>query len=149
MMTIAGAGVLGNVFVRLHFQEQVLNFAVNVIGNPYLASYFIMLVLVVLGCFLDPTVLIAMFAPTILGIGNAFGFNPIHYGILMVIVMQMGAITPPVGTFLFISCGIAKLPLEKSVKPLIPYFIFIILVAIAILYLPWLTTWLPSLLGNL
>jgi tripartite ATP-independent transporter DctM subunit len=63
MITIAAAGVLGNVFVRMHFQEEVVNFAVNVIANPYLATFFIMFVLLVLGCFLDPTVLIAKLNP--------------------------------------------------------------------------------------
>jgi len=149
MMTIAAAGVVGNVFVRMRFQDQVLNFAVNTIGHPYLATFFIMLILVILGCFLDPTVLIAMFAPSMLRIGNALGFNPIHYGLLMVIVMQMGAITPPVGTFFFISCSIARLPLEKSIKPLMPFILLIISVAILILYVPSIATFLPSLLGKL
>lgn len=149
MMTIAAASIVGNVFVRMRFQEQILNFAINTIGHPYLATLFVILVLLLLGCFLDPTVLIAMFAPTVLSIGNAFGFNPIHYGIVMVMTMQLGAITPPVGTFLFISCGIAKLPLERSIRSLIPFVTLIILVILAILYLPWIATFIPSLLGRL
>ena len=145
MITIAGAGALSQIMVRLRFQNDVLGFAVNVIQNPYLATLFLMLIMLVLGCFLDPTVLIAMFASTVLACGNAFGFSAIHYGVLMVIVMQIGAITPPVGTFLFISCGVAGLPIEKSVKPLIPYFAVIILSVVIILFVPGLVTWLPSL----
>jgi C4-dicarboxylate transporter DctM subunit len=103
-----------------------------------------MLVLLILGCFLDPTVLIAMFATSVLSIGNALGFDPVHYGVIMVIVMQVGAITPPVGTFLFISCGIARLPLEKSVKALLPYIVVIMFVIILLLFVPQLVTFLPS-----
>lgn len=149
MMTIAAAGLVGNVLVRMRFQQQMLHFALSTIGHPYISTFFVILLLLMFGCFLDPTVLIAMFAPTVLSIGNALGFNPIHYGIVMIIVMQMGAITPPVGTFLFISCSIAKLPLEKSIKPLIPFLVLIILVVVMALYVPWITTVIPSLLGKL
>jgi C4-dicarboxylate transporter DctM subunit len=145
MMTIAAAGILSNVLVRMRFQNEVLDFAVNVLQNRYLASFFLMLVFLVLGCFLDPTVLIAMFASSVLAIGNALHFDPIHYGVMMVIVMQVGAITPPVGTFLFISCGIAKLPLEKSIKALLPYIAVIMLVIIVMLFVPQIVTFLPSL----
>jgi C4-dicarboxylate transporter DctM subunit len=144
MMTIAAAGILSNVLVRMRFQNEVLDFAVNVLKNRYLASLFLMLVFLILGCFLDPTVLIAMFATSVLAIGNALGFDPIHYGVMMVIVMQVGAITPPVGTFLFISCGIAKLPLEKSVNALLPYIAVILLVILIMLFTPQIVTFLPS-----
>ena len=107
-MTIAGAGVLSQVLVRLHFQSEVRDFAINVLQNPALVVAFLFGIFIILGMFLDPTVIIAMFAPTVLAIGNALGFDPIHFGVLMVIIMQLGAITPPVGTFLFISCGVAK-----------------------------------------
>ncbi len=145
MITIAGAGALSQILVRLRFQNEVMGFAVNVLQNRYFATLFLMAVMLILGCFLDPTVLIAMFASTVLACGNAFGFNPIHYGVLMVIVMQVGAITPPVGTFLFISCGIAHLPLEKSVKALFPYIAVILLMTLVLLFVPQMVTWLPSL----
>lgn len=145
-MTIAGAGVLSNVLVRLHFQSEVRDFAVLVLRNPALVVLFLVAVFVVLGMFLDPTVIIAMFAPTVLAIGNALGFDPVHFGVTMVIIMQLGAITPPVGTFLFISCGVAHLPMEKSVKPLLPYiFVVLAVMALALLFPP-IVTWLPSLM---
>jgi C4-dicarboxylate transporter DctM subunit len=87
-----------------------------------------------------------MFATVVLAVGNALGFDPVQYAVLMVIVMQIGAITPPVGAFLFISCGIAKLPLEKSVKALMPYIVVILLVVILILFVPSIVTFIPSLM---
>ena len=144
MITIAGAGALSQVLVRMRFQAEVLGFAVNVLQNKYLATFFLMGVFLILGCFLDPTILIAMFAPTVLACGNAFGFDPVHYGLIMVIIMQVGAITPPVGTFLFISCGIAKLPLEKSVKALLPYIGVILLMVLIATFVPQFITFLPS-----
>lgn len=146
-MTIAAAGVLANVLVRMQLQNEVLDFAVNTLKSPHLATLFLIAVFMVLGCFLDPTIIVAMFGGIVVAVGNAFGFDPIHYSILMIIVMQIGAITPPVGTFLFIACGVAGLPLEKSVKPLMPY-IGVIFVALLLIYLfPGLVTFLPSLIS--
>lgn len=145
-MTIAGAGVLSQVLVRLHFQSEVRDFAINVLQNPALVVAFLFGVFIILGMFLDPTVIIAMFAPTVLAIGNALGFDPIHFGVLMVIIMQLGAITPPVGTFLFISCGVAKLPMEQSVKPLLPYIGTVIIIFVLGFMFPQIVTWLPGLI---
>jgi len=144
MITIAMAGVLGNILVRLHFQSTIIQFAVDTIGNRYFASLLIMLFLLILGCFLDPPVLIAMFAAPVLAAGKAMGFDPIHYGVCMVITMQLGAITPPVGAFLFISSCIAEIPLEKAVKALMPFLLVLLVVTILVLFFPPLTIGLSS-----
>lgn len=146
MITIAAAAALSNVLVRMRFQNEVLSFVVNTIGNPVSGTLFLMVVIFILGMFLDPTVLIAMLAPTILAVGSAFSFNPIHYGVVMVILMQVGAITPPVGSFLFVSCGVAKLPIEKVVKPLIPFIASVMVVILLSFFVPPLVTWLPTVL---
>ena len=145
-MTIAGAGVLSNVLVRLHFQTEVQNFAINVLQNPALVVLFLIAVFMILGMFLDPTVIIAMFATTVFQIGKSLGFDPILFGVVMTIIMQLGAITPPVGTFLFISCGVAKLPIEKAVKPLLPYIAVVLIVTVLALVFPGIVTGLPSLI---
>ena len=146
MMTIAATGVMGNVLVRMHFQREVLDFAVYTLGSPFAATFFVMFVLIVLGFFLDPTIIIAMFATTVFALGAVFNFDPVHFGVVMVIVMQLGAITPPVGSFLFVACGVGELPLEKSVKPMIPYIIAILFVVVILLFIPPLITFLPSIL---
>lgn len=146
MITIAATGALSNVLVRMRFQSSVSNYVVNTIGSPVLGTLFLMFVIFILGMFLDPTVLIAMLAATILSIGNSFGFNPVHYGVVMVIMMQLGAITPPVGSFLFVSCGIGHVSIEKATKPLIP-FIFIVLITILLsFFVPQIVMYLPNLL---
>ena len=143
-MTIAGAGVLSNVLVRLHFQTEVENFAVNVLGTPFLCVVFLFIIFLILGMFLDPTVIIAMFAATTLNIGNKMGFDPVLFGVIMTIVMQLGAITPPVGTFLFISCGVGKIGIEKVVRPLLPYMATVVIVMILSFLIPGLVTALPT-----
>jgi tripartite ATP-independent transporter DctM subunit len=146
MITIAATGALSNVLVRMRFQSNVLSYVVNTIGNPVLGTLFLMVVIFVLGMFLDPTVLIAMLAPTVLSIGNAFGFNPIHYGVVMTIMMQVGAITPPVGSFLFVSCAIGKLPIDKATVPLIPFIVTVLLTILISFFVPEVVMFLPNLL---
>jgi C4-dicarboxylate transporter DctM subunit len=144
MITIAAAAALSNVLVRMRFQNEVMSFVVTTIGNPISGTLFLMVVIFILGMFLDPTVLIAMLAPTVLAIGNSFGFDAIHYGVVMVILMQVGAITPPVGSFLFVSCGVANLPIEKAVKPLLPFIASVMVVIVISFFVPLLVTFLPT-----
>jgi C4-dicarboxylate transporter DctM subunit len=147
MVTISAAGALSNVLVRMRFQNSVASFVVNTIGNKYLGTLFLMMIIVILGMFLDPTVLIAMLSTTILTIGTQFGFDPVFYGVILVILMQVGAITPPVGSFLFVSCGVAKLPIDKVVKPLIPYILSVVVIVIISFFIPELITFLPNLIS--
>ena len=95
-----------------------------------------MALLIFMGLFIDPAVLITMFATTTAAVGAHLGFDPVHFGVLMVITMLLGAITPPVGSMLFVSCSIAKLPIEKSVKVLLPFLAVLFAVAIGILFIP-------------
>jgi len=145
MITISAAGALSNVLVRMRFQNSVQQFVVNGIGSPIAGSLFLMLIIFVLGMFLDPTVLIAMLSTTILSVGNAFGLDPVFYGVIMVIMMQVGAITPPVGSFLFVSCAIGKIPIDKVVKPLLPFIATVILTLLVCMLFPRLVTFLPGL----
>lgn len=146
MITLAMAAVLSNILVRLNFQNAVIELLVESVTNRYISALLIMTVLLVLGCFMDPSVLIAMFSGALLAAGTAMGFDPIHFGIFVIITMQIGAITPPVGTFLFIASSIAGIALEKCVKAMLPFLAVIILVTLLVLFVPPLTLWLSSFL---
>lgn len=146
MITIAAAGALSNVLVRMRFQNAVTSYVVDTIGNPLIGTLFLGLVIIVLGMFLDPTVLIAMLSTTVLSIGNNFGIDPIFYGVIMVILMQVGAITPPVGSFLFVSCGVGKITIDKVVKPLLPFIATVFLGLALCMIFPQIVTFFPNLL---
>jgi C4-dicarboxylate transporter DctM subunit len=145
MIILAMAGIFSNILTRLHFQEILIQHVIMAIPNRYLATLTIMGLLIVLGLFIDPAVLIVMFASTVYAAGNVLGFDPIHYGVLMVITMLMGAVTPPVGSMLFISCSIAKIQLEESIRILIPFILVMFLVALAVLFVPGLALWVINL----
>jgi C4-dicarboxylate transporter DctM subunit len=147
MIILAVSKVFAGVMARLDFQEIVTHYIVHNIANRYLATLAIMAVLIFLGLFIDPAVLIVMFATTTSQLGAQLGFHPIHFGVLMVITMLLGAITPPVGSMLFVSCSIAKLPIEKSVKILLPFLAVLFAVAIAVLFIPQLVLFMAHFAG--
>lgn len=145
MIIIAAAGIFSNILTRLHFQQIIIDNLVSPIADPYLATLAIIAILIVLGAFIDPSVLIVMFGSTLAGIGVSLGFDPIHFAILMVITMLFGAVTPPVGSMLYIACSIAKIPLEKSIGVLLPFLSVQLIVILAVLFIPGLSLWLNGL----
>ncbi len=110
MITIAAAGALSNVLVRMRFQSNVLGIVVNTIANPVLGTLFLCFVLLVLGMFL-------------------------------------GAITPPVGSFLFVSCSVGNLPIEKVVKPLLPFIFTVMIMLLTCFLAPGMVPLLPRLMS--
>ena len=134
MIVLAVSKVFANVMVRAQFQRIVVEEIVGGIGNPWLATLAIMAFLIFLGTFLDPTVLITMFATTVSAVGASLGFDPVHYAVLMAITMLTGALTPPVGSMLFVSCSIAGLPIERSA--LLPFFAVLLVVTVLVLSIP-------------
>lgn len=141
MIILAMAGIFSNILTRLHFQDLLIQHVILAISDKHLATLTIMGLLIILGLFIDPAVLIVMFASTVYAAGNVLGFDPIHFGVLMVITMLMGAVTPPVGSMLFISCSIANIKLEESIRILIPFILVMFVVALAVLFIPGLALW--------
>ena len=141
MIILAMAGIFSNILTRLHFQDLLIQHVILAIPDKHLATLTIMGLLIILGLFIDPAVLIVMFASTVYAAGNVLGFDPIHFGVLMVITMLMGAVTPPVGSMLFISCSIANIKLEESIRILIPFILVMFIVALAVLFIPGLALW--------
>jgi tripartite ATP-independent transporter DctM subunit len=143
MYIIAMATIFSNILSRLRFQHLVVDNLLSFTGDPTLAVLLIIVFLLFLGLFIDPTAVIVMFAPTLADAGAKLGFDPIHFGVLMIVVMLIGAVTPPVGSMLFISCSIAKISIEESFIVLVPFILVLILVALVVLFIPQTAVWLP------
>lgn len=141
MIVLSVAGVFSQILTRLRFQRIIIDQVLLTFPNKYMATIAIMLVLIILGLFIDPSVLIVMFGATVSSAGILLGFDPIHFGIVMVIAMMMGAVTPPVGSMLYISCSIARIPIEKSIRVLLPFISVLFFVAFAVLFVPGMVTW--------
>lgn len=113
--------------------------------NPIVILLLINVILLCVGVFMDMTPAVLIFTPIFLPVVTKLGMDPVHFGIVMVINLCIGLCTPPVGSVLFVGIGVAKISLEKVLKPLIPLFIVMILVLFLVTYVPQLSMFLPSL----
>ncbi|MFT9846328.1 TRAP transporter large permease [Aneurinibacillus sp. REN35] len=145
LLIMAFSALLGTVMGFLSIPQELASLVVGLEWNRWVIFFVINLFLLLLGCFLPPAAIILMTAPILYPIIVGLGFDPIWFGIIMTINMEMGLITPPVGLNLFVVKGIAPdIPLKDIIKGSLPY-VGVIAVCIVILAVfPDLVTWLPS-----
>lgn len=119
----------------------------SVSDNKYVILLIINLILLVVGTFMDITPAVLIFAPIFLPVVQSFGMHPIHFGIMMVMNLGIGNITPPVGSALFAGCSVANIDMEDMIKPIIPFYIAIFVALMAVAYIPWFSMVIPTLVG--
>jgi len=103
------------------------------------------LILLIVGIFMDITPAVLIFTPIFLPVVTALGIDPVHFGIILVLNLCIGLCTPPVGSILFVGVGVAKTSIVNVIKPLIPFFIVMIISLFLITYIPSITLFLPNL----
>ena len=114
--------------------------------QPWIVLLMINILLLVLGTLMDMAPLILIMTPILLPVVMKLGIDPVHFGMIMMVNLGMGLITPPVGGVLFVGAAVAKLPIERVIKALYPFFGALFLVLLAVTYIPALSLWLPNLL---
>ena len=112
--------------------------------NPYVLMFLFNVALLLLGTFLDITPGLLIFTPIFLPVAMKLGITPVHFGVIIVFNLCIGIATPPVGSTLFISARVAKVPLGLLTRPLIPMFVLEIIALFLVTYIPELSLWLPG-----
>jgi len=115
--------------------------------NPLLILLIINLILLVVGAFMDMTPAVLIFTPIFLPVAVECGMSPLHFGIMMVLNLSIGLVSPPVGSVLFVACAIAKVRLEQLLKPLLPMYVAMFVVLMLVTYVPAISEWLPQVFG--
>jgi C4-dicarboxylate transporter DctM subunit len=137
-------------FAFLLTTEQVPQMASELLINMGLPIWGFLLLLNLLllmaGNFMDPTSVVLILTPIVFPIAMDLGIDPIHLGILMVVNMQIGLVTPPVGLNLFVTAGIADMSLEETIRASFPWLIVLLAVLMLITFVPWISTIGPALL---
>lgn len=128
--------------------QNVAESLIALTDNKILILLIINLILLGVGIFMDMTPAVLIFTPIFLPVVTELGINPTHFGIIMVLNLCIGLCTPPVGSILFIGCGVAQTTIAKVVRPLFPLFIAMIVALMIVTYIPALTMWLPGLFGT-
>ncbi len=127
--------------------QSVTSSLIALTENKVLILLIINMILLAVGTFMDMTPAVLIFTPIFLPIAIQLGIDPIHFGIILVLNLCVGICTPPVGNVLFVGVGVAQTTIAKVIRPLLPFFIAMIVSLILVTYIPWLSLWFPSLFG--
>ena len=144
LIITAAATILGWLLSVLQVPRQVANLLGSTINRPILLLLLINLIYLFVGCFINTIPAIAMTVPVFLPIVKMAGVNPIHFGVIVVLNLCIGMITPPVGSVLFVTARVGQISLTSLVRELLPFYLTLITVLVLITIFPPLTLWLPS-----
>lgn len=125
----------------------ISDFLLNISENPIIILLMITLTLLIVGVFMDMTPAVLIFTPILLPVATDLGIDPIHFGIIMVFNLCIGLCTPPVGSALFVGCSVSGVRIQHLIKPLLPFYLGLIAMLLAVTFLPSLSLMLPRLLG--
>ena len=139
--------ILGRVLTLEQIPDKIATAMISFTDNRIMILIVINLLLLACGCLLETNSSILILAPILLPVAMAYGVNMIHFGIIMVVNLAIGFITPPVGVNLFVACGIGNIPFAELVKKIIPFLIALLIGLIIITYVPFISLALPRLLG--
>jgi tripartite ATP-independent transporter DctM subunit len=139
-----GATLIGLLVTRLHVADAAIRFVSEFTKSPTVLLLVINIFLLLTGCLLDSTCSIILFTPILVPLVQAFGIDPVHFGVVMILNLMVGLVTPPMGTLLFVTCKVAGLKMADLLKELWPFIIWLVIALGIVTYVPQTVTWLPS-----
>lgn len=149
MLLVGVATIMSWVMSDSQIPQLIAEAMLGITESPTLILLLILVLLVTVGTFLDPTSAILIFTPIFLPIVVEFGVDPIHFGLIVVFALSLGTITPPVGNVLLVSAKVAGLRIEPVIAALVPFFIALLMGLVIVSFVPALSLWLPDMLGLL
>src|SRR5210317_1060529 len=144
MFIIANALIFAHVLASERIPQTITEWMLSVGFNWFTFLIAVNILLLIGGQFMEPSGLLLIVAPVVFPIAMELGIDPIHLGIIMVVNMEIGMITPPIGLNLFVTSGITGMSLAQVVKAALPFMAVLFVFLILVTYVPWLSTWLPT-----
>jgi tripartite ATP-independent transporter DctM subunit len=145
MILIGFAASFGYVMTLMQIPQKITAAFMTLSNDRYVILLYINILLLLLGTLMDMAPLILIMTPILLPVVKMIGVDPVHFGMIMMVNLGLGLITPPVGGVLFVGSAVAKLPIEQVVKALLPFFGALLAVLAVVTYVPALSLWLPNL----
>ena len=146
MFIIANALILKHVLTDEQIPQQISAAMLDAGFGPVVFLIIVNIILLIGGQFMEPSGLLVIVAPLVFPIAIELGIDPIHLGIIMVVNMEIGMITPPVGLNLFVTSGVANMPMMNVVRAALPFLAVLFVFLIMVTYIPAISTWLPTLM---
>ena len=148
MFLVGAATVFGWLITNLQIPHQVAAFVVSVTSSPLMFLMAMNILLLIAGTMVNASAAVVILTPIFLPVAKSLGIDPLFFGVLMVVNLAIGCITPPVGLDLFVASAISKVPIERVVKACLPYLWALLVVLVILTIFPWFITVLPNLLAK-
>jgi len=145
LMLVMTASLLGWVLARAQVPQMLGEWILGTTRSPLLILLLINVFLIIVGCFMETLAALLILTPVFMPVIKAVGIDPVHFGLVMVLNLMIGTLTPPVGIVLFVVARVAKLPFEEVTRAAAPFLVPLIVVLLLITVFPELVLWLPRL----
>ena len=146
VMLVVGTATAASYFITTaQIPTQLTNTLLSISTNPYVVMLLINILMLLVGCVMDLTPALLILAPILTPIVTSMGFDPIYFGVVLVCNLCIGIITPPVGTVLYVGCGLSDMSMSELVKPTLPFLAMMIITLLIITYMPGLVMLIPNL----
>jgi tripartite ATP-independent transporter DctM subunit len=143
LFIIGSSTLFSYVLIREGISTQIAEFILGLSSNPNVCLLVINVLLLILGMFMEPGAILTLMLPVLIPIAQGLNLDMVHFGVVIVLNLMIGQVTPPFGVCLFIVADVAKLELNKLYKSILPFLVPLIIVLFLITYIPGIVTWLP------
>ena len=147
MFIVAAASIFGWMLTATGVTAQIAAWVLAVTKEPWLFLLMANLLMLFVGCFLEPTAAITILVPILLPIARQLGVDPVHFGLVMVLNLMIGLLHPPMGMVLFVLARVAKLSVERTTMAIVPWLIPLLASLVILTYVPAVGLWLPRMMG--
>lgn len=147
MILIGFAASFGSIMTYMQLPMRITEFFTSFSDNKYVILICINVMLLVLGTLMDMAPLILIITPIMMPVIRTLGIDPVHFGMIMMVNLGIGLITPPVGSVLFVASAVANIKIEKVIRAMAPFYIGLFVVLLLVTYVPEISLWLPRLVG--
>lgn len=145
MLIVGGASAFAWVLTRERIPQQLTAFITNNISNKYVFLLIVIVFLMLVGMFIEGNAAMIVLVPLLAPVAAAYGIDEIHFAMLFIFVMAVGGVTPPMGTLIFVTCGVTKCDIKDFVKEAVPFYALLLIVMLLIAFVPVLSTGLVNL----
>jgi tripartite ATP-independent transporter DctM subunit len=147
MILIGFAAAFGAVMTYMQLPARITEFFTSLSDNKYVILMYLNVMLLLIGTLMDMAPIILILTPVLLPVTNSLGIDPVHFGMIMMVNLGIGLITPPVGSVLFVASAVSKQKIEVVVRAMLPFYGMLLVVLGMVTYIPAVSLWLPRILG--
>jgi tripartite ATP-independent transporter DctM subunit len=143
LLIVAGASIFGYLITTTRVTDDVASIVLSITDKPWAVLLLVNIFLLIVGCFMETIAAITILVPVLLPLMDKIGVDPVHFGLIMVLNLMIGLLTPPVGMVLYILARVANISFERTTKACAPFLIPLLVTLALVTYWPDMVLWLP------